>query len=148
MIRVTKSTGYIGIESRDQGLTCIYPEPRHFSVYMKAEEKAKKIVSGDKYIGRKLYNLFITTECFKNIDVIKLNYDIVNPGREALIEEMYSDFMYEENISNHIFVKTNMMSEKEIHEYFIDLENIVKNSNSYVSYGSFFVYGIVNKLNN
>lgn len=141
MIRVTKPGGVIGIYEWDEGLTCFYPEPKHYQKYVKAEMTRRRFTKGDIFLGRKLYSMFYNSG-LNNIKVFQLYSNIVSPGRDVLLDgQQWSEKPSEQ----HPYVKSGLMTISELEEYYKDLELIITSKDTYVSFGSFFVAGEIQK---
>ncbi|MDI9216419.1 class I SAM-dependent methyltransferase [Clostridium tertium] len=141
LIRVTKPNGIIGVYEWDEGLTCMYPEPKYYKKYISSESTRRRFTSGDIFLGRKMYTLFYNAK-IRNINVLQLKSDIFSPGRQVLYDgQLWSD----NPSSEHPYVKAGLMTIEEITHYYNELEELIKREDSYVSFGSFFVSGKVNK---
>ncbi len=141
MIRVARPRAKIGIYEWDEGLTCYNPEPKLYKKYVAAEIVRRRISNGDIYLGRKLYSIFHKAG-LKDLEVYQIYSDIMSPGREILLTgQLWND----EPNEQHPYVRMGVMTVEEIKEFYRQMKEIIEMPDSYVSFGSFFVVGRIDK---
>lgn len=135
--RVTKPNGRIGIYEQDCDLNSFYPEPRHFQKMIRAISIVQKYSGGDSFFGKKLFHMF-NKAGVNDVKITRLFRDTINPGREAICQSLFGYKSFDET---HPYVKMKIITLEEIQEYRDDLISIINSTDSFISFGGYFVYG-------
>lgn len=137
MIRVTKPGGYICVVDWDCGFNIYHPKPLFMDKYDKCEQLFKLKYGGDRYFGRKIYKMFKGLN-LKNVKVI-IDSEVVDDKSREFFLECHKYFGHDE----HPFVTEGLMTNEEINSYYSDLEKIIMNDDSFISYSKIVVIGRV-----
>jgi len=135
--RVTKPGGKIGIYEQDCDLNCFYPEPRHLQKMIRAISIVQRYSGGDMFFGKKLFHMFHKAG-LDDIKITRLFRDTINPGREAICQSLFGYRTFDET---HPYVKMKIVTLNEIQEYRDDMMSIIDSTDSFISFGGYFVYG-------
>ena len=121
--RVTKPNGVICIMDIDYENIIIRPAVRHSEKIVKINALLKKYKGADAYVGRKLEQYFHMAD-IKNIRKAKTCCDNIKN------KDFINTVTYEDG-DRDFLAKNRLMSEKELEEYFHDIEQLKQNAESY-----------------
>lgn len=143
LVRITKDGGIIAVLDIDKSLDCCYPKPLYRDEYYASEQKVKRLQRNDIFIGQKLYGLF--KKCgLIDIQVVDASTNICRVSRDAIHDMV--ELWEKSTTRTHPYIKTGIMSFDQISNYFKSFKEIIKNPESYVSFGNIFTFGTVRKM--